>query len=81
MGHDFARYASNSSNHVSTMILSDGTTCLVEPPQREGSDRRVFRECGAGWEWAHWREVASYGPRARWYGYASRELPETMTAL
>lgn len=64
---------------VSIMTLSDGTVCLVEPQQRQGLDRRAFRQCGNGYEWAHLADVSENGRRARWYGYASKELPSTMT--
>ena len=66
-------------DYVALMTLSDGTLCMVEPPQPAGLDRRVFRICGDGYEWAHWHDVQSNGARARWYGYASKELPATMT--
>ena len=63
------------------MILNDGTLCLVEPEQRKGLDRRVFRHCGKAYEWAHFEDVTANGKRARWFGYAGKELPETMRAM
>ena len=66
--------------HVTTIILHDGTLCLVEPPQRKGLDRRVFRAIESGYEWAHLADVEANNSRARWFGYASKELPATMVA-
>lgn len=64
---------------VTTLTLSDGTFCLVEPEQRPGLDRRVFAEHDGGYVWAHYADVQQHGKRARWYGWHSRELPATMT--
>ncbi|KKN94430.1 hypothetical protein LCGC14_0187770 [marine sediment metagenome] len=49
---------------------------MIEPEQRPGIDRRVFRrmECGS-LEWAHYSDWQANGTRARFYGYASKELP------
>lgn len=50
----------------------------IETP-RPGLDRRVFRrmECGA-LEWAHYADWTRDASRARFYGYASRELPQNI---
>ena len=65
--------------HVKVEIGSNGRTVLVEPPQRAGLDRRVFWWNGEHWEWAHYSDWLAYGSRARFYGWASKDLPQTMT--
>jgi len=67
---------------VSTMILQDGTFCLVEPkPENPHLDHRVFREGKhGGYEWAHFSDVNENNSRARWYGWGGKELPDTMRA-
>lgn len=65
---------------ISLITLSDGSLCMVEPPQRPGLDRRVFRDLGDSYEWAHLADVETNGHRARWYHYAPKELPDTMTS-
>ena len=44
--------------------------------RRDGLDHRVFRrvECGA-LEWAHFKDWIEDWGGARFYGFASRELP------
>lgn len=66
--------------HVTTELDNRGVLVLIEPKQRKGLDRRVFREVEGGWEWAHLADWREYGSRARFYGWGSRELPLTMTA-
>jgi len=46
-------------------------------PKRNGLDRRVFRRmaCGA-LEWAHIAAWLEDFERARFYGFASKELPD-----
>ena len=72
------------SNGVTTMQLSDGTLALIEPETQTGLDRRVFRRTGPGresLEWAHLNDVENHGPRARWYGWHSKDLPDTMRSF
>lgn len=57
----------------------DGRTVMIEPAQRHGLDRRVFRQCGEGYEWTHLHDYREYGSRARRYGYAGKELPPTFS--
>lgn len=66
--------------YVKIEIGSDGRHVLIEPPRRQGLDRRVFRELPGGYEWAHHSDWLACGPRARWYGWSSKELPDTMRA-
>lgn len=66
--------------YVKTEIGSDGRVVMVEPPQRTGLDRRVFRELPGGFEWCHHADWLAHGPRARWYGWSSKELPASMRA-
>lgn len=65
---------------VKTEIGPRGRLVLVEPQQKPGLDRRVFWQNGLAWEWAHYADWKANGERARFYGWASKELPETMTA-
>ena len=66
---------------VTTEIGSRGTLVLIEPETQPGLDRRVFRQVGVGYEWAHLSDWRENGERARFYGYAPRELPDSMRAL
>lgn len=51
---------------------------LIEPEGRAGLTRRVFRYCVDGaLEWAAFDDWTAHGERARFYGYASRTLPES----
>lgn len=69
------------SNAVKIETGTDGRIVLIEPEQRKGLDRRVFRYVnGSALEWAHFADWRQHNVRARWYGYASKELPATMTA-
>lgn len=64
---------------VTTEIGNDGRLVMVEPETHPNLTRRVFRYIGDALEYAtlpDWRENNS---RARWYGFASRELPPSMT--
>jgi len=65
------------------MILQDGTLCLVEPkPENPRFDHRVFRYGKhGGYDWAHFSDVTANNTRARWYGWGSKELPDTMRAF
>ncbi len=55
-----------------------GTVVMVEPERRKGLDRRVFKQVGNAYEWAHFADWRESGERARFYGWASNELPESM---
>ena len=52
---------------------------LYLEPEREGLERRVFRYentlQGAFIEWCYYAELQNC-PRPRWYGFASRVMPE-----
>jgi|TARA_R110001632_G_scaffold57744_1_gene141055 hypothetical protein len=65
---------------VITMILHDGTLALVAPkPTNPRTDHQVFRSNPyGGYEWAHFADVDANSGRARWYGWGSPELPESM---
>lgn len=65
--------------HVQITNDHNGAIVLIEPEQRPGLDRRVFRQLGDGYEWSHLSDFLGNGSRARWYGFASKELPSTMT--
>jgi|TARA_R110000824_G_scaffold84533_3_gene210843 hypothetical protein len=71
----------SKQDSVSTMILQDGTFCLVEPkPDNTRTDHRVFRAGKhGGYDWAHYSDVDTNGVRARWYGWGGKELPKNMT--
>lgn len=69
------------SEGVTVEIGPAGRMVMVEPEQRPGLDRRVFyRTALDTLEWAHFSDWREHGERARWYGFASRELPETMVS-
>lgn len=58
-----------------------GSTVMVEPELRKGLTRRVFRYTETGHlEWAAYDDWRSSYERARFFGFASRELPQSMTA-
>ena len=65
---------------VTTEIGNRGTLVLIEPETQPGLDRRVFKQVGAGYEWAHLSDWRDNNERARFYGYAPSELPESMRA-
>ncbi len=69
-------------SYVTTLILNDGTLCLIEPkPANARLDHRVFRHGkNGGYDWAHYSDVDANNSRARWYGWGAAELPSTMTA-
>lgn len=50
-----------------------------------GLDRRVFRyehgRIGSHIECAYWLDYRENGERARWYGFANRQLPAGVEAL
>ena len=63
----------------SLMTLHDGRLLLVEPELRPGLTRRCFYPLpGGGYEWAAYDDVQENGTRARFYGWASKELPASM---
>lgn len=52
---------------------------LIEPELQAGLTRRVFRYMkNGGLEWASFEDWRAYGERARFFGFASRELPTSM---
>ena len=64
---------------VTLLTLSNGQLLMVEPMGNPALDRRAFRQAGNAYEWAHLSDVEKNGVRARFYGWASKELPSTMT--
>lgn len=54
-------------------------------PETPGLDRRVFRyehdRIGSLIECAYWRDYQLNGGRARWYGFANREMPCGVEAI
>ena len=65
---------------VTLEIGPNGSTVMVEPVLRKGLTRRVFRYTADGsLEWAAYDDWRSQHERARFFGFASRELPASMT--
>ena len=61
---------------VTLEIGPNGSTVMVEPVLRKGLTRRVFRYMADGsLEWAAYDDWRSQHERARFFGFASRELP------
>lgn len=51
---------------------------MIEPEINPGLDRRAFRRMPNGaLEWAYLNDWLSHRERARFYGYANRELPDS----
>lgn len=54
-------------------------------PETPGLDRRVFRyehgRIGSYIETAYYADWLKNGERARWYGYANREMPDGVEPL
>jgi hypothetical protein len=68
-------------NYVTTEIGNCGTLVLVEPELQPGLTRRVFKWAADGsLEWAAYVDWKENNERARFYHFASRELPASMTA-
>lgn len=68
------------AGHVTIETGPGGMTVMVEPEQRKGLDRRVFRQNPDNtYVWAHYADWHQNGERARFYAYALKELPMTMT--
>ena len=66
---------------VTLEIGPNGSTVMVEPVLRKGLTRRVFRYMADGsLEWAAYDDWRSQHERARFFGFASRELPASMTS-
>lgn len=66
---------------VTLEIGPNGSTVMVEPELRHGLTRRVFRRMLDGsLEWAAYEDWRMHHERARFYGFASRELPDSMTS-
>ena len=67
--------------HVTIEIGSNGSIVMVEPELRKGLTRRVFRHMPDGsLEWAAYVDWQAHKERARFFGFASRKLPKSMTA-
>ena len=65
-------------NVVRLEIGRHGQCVTIEPTLSKGPDRRVFRQIGDQYEWCHFSDWRQNNIRARWYGWASRELPDSM---
>lgn len=66
-------------SHVTVELDANGRILMIEPEQRAGLDRRAFRQIGDHYEWCHLSDLRQNGPRARFYGWSSKDLPQTMT--
>lgn len=79
---EIAAQAQPGNDGVSLMTLPDGRLLMVEPESHtKNLTRRCFHEMVDGsLEWAAYDDVQENGTRARFYGYASRDLPATMRA-
>ena len=65
--------------HVTIETGSNGRIVLIEPELRKGLTRRVFSYLPDGSiEWAALSDWRENGARARFFGFASRELPASM---
>ena len=68
-------------DYVTVEIGSGGSTVMVEPELRKGLARRVFRRMLDGsLEWATYDDWRTHNERARFFGFASRDLPSSMTS-
>lgn len=66
---------------VTIEIGPKGSTVMVEPALRKGLTRRVFRYMADGsLEWAAYEDWKMHNERARFFGFASRDLPASMTS-
>ena len=66
---------------VTIEIGSNGSTVMVEPELRKGLTRRVFRYMADGsLEWAAYDDWRMNNERTRFFGFASRDLPASMTS-
>lgn len=69
-------------DHVTVEIGANGRLVMVEPELQPGLVRRVFWRTPADTlEWAALDDWRANGERARFYGFASRELPASMTCV
>ena len=66
------------TNDAAVIILSDGPFYVER--HVDGLDRRVFRYTGNSdeLEFAYWNEWRTMTNSARWYGYAPRQLPQSI---
>ena len=68
-------------DYVTLETGSNGSIVMVEPELREGLTRRVFRRMPDGsLEWAAYTDWQVCNERARFFGFASGELPSSMTS-
>ena len=66
-------------DYVTVEIGFKGSTVMVEPELRKGLTRRVFRRMADGsLEWTSYEDWQAHNERARFFGFASRELPASM---
>ena len=67
-------------DYVTLETGANGALVMVEPEVQPGLMRRVFRYLPDGaLEYAPYDDWKAHGERARFYGFASRELPSSMT--
>lgn len=67
------------SDGVTVEIGYNGRVVMVEPELRPGLTRRVFHRMPDGaLQWAALTDWQANNERARFYSFASRELPESM---
>lgn len=68
-------------DHVTLETGPSGRLVMVEPELQPGLVRRVFYSTPDGaLEWAALDDWRANGERARFYGFASRELPASMVS-
>ncbi len=68
-------------DYVTVETGLNGSIVMVEPELRKGLTRRVFRWMPDGsLEWAAYADWQAHNERARFFGFASRELPASMTS-
>ena len=68
-------------DYVTVEIGANGSVVMVEPELRKGLTRRVFRRMLDGsLEWAAYDDWRTHNERARFFGFASRDLPSSMTS-
>jgi len=81
MSDNFETHFPGGLMAVTLEIGPNGSTVMVEPVLLKGLTRRVFRYMADGsLEWAAYDDWRSQHERARFFGFASRELPASMTS-
>lgn len=67
-------------DHVTLQFGADGRMVMIEPSVKAGLTRRAFRRNDSGHlEYCTLDAWERDGSRARFYGWASKELPASMT--